>query len=567
MSPCTATRLWLGRLRTPAARGRARRLASCAVNAQYSTGSSQSSHGNNNARPSVLSPGGKSPGGGADVGKRVGRALQALQLEESRGHCDVRGARSLFSEYAADELVRLGEILPPGGSRDRWHAAVAAGFSCYRELAPPQRANLVAEAQYLLNAADAFHAPPSAKPPAGREARQTTSIEDDVSAARNGSVLPPRPAAGRVETATEMAAAAASQTPARRVSREKGKWTGGKSGIHGSESWESALRQDSRQRAETRQVSDEKDDDAFFAPRSSNPPGARGDDGDGEGGGAALREETERAPPGVVGSLALEAQGGDAWHALRASRLTASAFGNALGFWRGGRAALWEEKLGMAEPFAGNDATDWGTEREDEAVEAYKRLTGADVSHMLFRVLSPDEAELWLGASPDGLVAGAGVEDARDAFRSGAESEAAAPGVLEIKCPWNKGDPLGAVPYPTVPWYYVPQVQGLMAVFDRPYCDVFCYTARNGASITRVGRDSRYWTAMYAGLSDFWWQHVVPGKHALAAGEDPERHRPSETHALTDDLKRWSRRIAESAPSRRFSAAETLGAETRPNSS
>jgi hypothetical protein len=103
----------------------------------------------------VLPPGGKPPGGVADVGKRVGRALQALQLEESRGHCDVRGARSLFSEYAADELARLGEILPPGGSRDRWHAAVAAGFSRYKELAPPQRANLVAEAQYLLNAADA----------------------------------------------------------------------------------------------------------------------------------------------------------------------------------------------------------------------------------------------------------------------------------------------------------------------------------------------------------------------------------------------------------------------------
>ena len=170
MSPCTATRLWLGRLRTPAARGRARRLASCAVNAQYSTGSSQSSHGNNNARPSVLSPGGKSPGGGADVGKRVGRALQALQLEESRGHCDVRGARSLFSEYAADELARLGEILPPGGSRDRWHAAVAAGFSRYRELAPPQRANLVAEAQYLLNASNTREAPREApREPRGEE--------------------------------------------------------------------------------------------------------------------------------------------------------------------------------------------------------------------------------------------------------------------------------------------------------------------------------------------------------------------------------------------------------------
>ena len=261
-----------------------------------------------------------------------------------------------------------------------------------------------------------------------------------------------------------------------------------------------------------------------------------------------------------MGSLALEEQGGDAWHALRASRLTASAFGNALGFWRGGRAELWEEKLGLSEPFAGNDATEWGTGREDEAVEAYKRLTGADVSHMLFRVLSPDEAELWLGASPDGLIAGAGTDAETVAER--AENAPRVPGVLEIKCPWNKGDPLNAVPYPTVPWYYVPQVQGLMAVFDRPYCDVFCYTVRNGAAIYRVRRDAQYWTAMYKALSDFWWQHVVPGKHALAAGEDPERHRPPETHALTEDMKRWSRRIAESAQQRRYSAAETAGEAT-----
>jgi len=544
MSPCTATRLWLGRLQTPAARGRARRLAACAVNAPYSTGSTQS-HGNNNAPSSVVSPGGKPPVWASDVGKRVGRALQALQLEESRGHCDVRGSRSLFSEYAADELVRLGDILPPGGSRDRWHTAVAAGFSRYRELAQPQRANLVAEAQYLLNAANAT---PLSSPVA---ATTSTQPENEVSSASSpaGTGSPAKSHPRGDDSSSSSSADFHSRPPA--LLREKGTWTGGKTGVHDSATWEFALAQDSRQRAETIQVAAE------------TVPSA--------GASNAKRPETKTVlgAPGVV-SLAREAQGGDAWHALRASRLTASAFGDALGFWKNGREKLWEEKLGLAEPFTGNAATEWGSGKEDEAVEAYKRVTGADVSHMLFRVLSPDEAELWLGASPDGLITGAGTvaAEARGAAAAADGARAVAektekvpnvPGVLEIKCPWNKGDPLNAKPYPAVPWYYVPQVQGLMAVFDRPYCDVFCYTVRNGSAIYRVERDERYWAAMFGGLSDFWWQHVVPGKHALAAGEDPEKYRPLETRALTDEMKRWSKRIAQDAAQQRYSAEDTRG--------
>ena len=82
---------------------------------------------------------------------------------------------------------------------------------------------------------------------------------------------------------------------------------------------------------------------------------------------------------------------------------------------------------------------------------------------------------------------------------------------------------------------------------------MYCYTAGEGGSaIYRVNRDPEYWAMMYGALSDFWWQHVVPGKHAIAAGDDPERYRPLESHPLTEDLKRRSRRLADLSEQRRF---------------
>ena len=179
----------------------------------------------------------------------------------------------------------------------------------------------------------------------------------------------------------------------------------------------------------------------------------------------------------------------------------------------------------------------------------------------------------FISPSPDGLIAGSITEPngaggagggARRSAESGSDTTSSPPnpnsvqraGVLEIKCPWNKGDPLNAKPYPVVPWYYIPQVQGLMAVFDRPYCDVFCYTVNNGCAIYRVERNAEYWAAMYSGLSDFWWQHVVPGKHALAAGTDFEKYRPLETTEMTTEMKQWSRRIAERAPKQIYGAED-----------
>ena len=100
----------------------------------------------------------------------------------------------------------------------------------------------------------------------------------------------------------------------------------------------------------------------------------------------------------------------------RASRLTGSQLANALGWWPGGREQVWEEKLGLREPFRGNDATRWGQKHEPRARDDYEQLTGhkvldagkdglalLDGAGGLVR-LHRDENKTWLGAAPDGVV-------------------------------------------------------------------------------------------------------------------------------------------------------------------
>eukprot|EP00850_Spirogloea_muscicola_P025080 SM002148S06708 [mRNA] locus=s2148:98:1859:+ [translate_table: standard] len=101
-----------------------------------------------------------------------------------------------------------------------------------------------------------------------------------------------------------------------------------------------------------------------------------------------------------------EAQQTDEWFAVRRGRLTASTFSAALGFWPRGRVELWEEKIGLREPFRGNAATRWGTKKEAVAIEEYKRVTCNAVERKAFQVYrgGGDTTAGWLGASPDGLV-------------------------------------------------------------------------------------------------------------------------------------------------------------------
>jgi hypothetical protein len=346
---------------------------------------------------------------------------------------------------------------------------------------------------------------------------------------------------------------------------------------------------------------------------------------------AALRADaSERAKELARGSgksLSDGEQRTAEWHALRDARLTASAFGNALGFWPGGRESLWEEKVGLGKSFTGNAATQWGTEAEPRALEAFvavsrleeeeeeaeasssfgfsssffSQRTRKRVSECRFEVLSEDDAHDWLGASPDGLIElvvggnGKGGEEELLSLSSSLSADAdgktfsnlGGGGVLEIKCPFNRGSPHEAIPWRSPPHYYVPQVQGLMAITDREWCDLWCWTPEKGAVSFRFERDRGYWAQAFEVLADFWWAHVVPGNQAARAavkggrgGEEEEqqrkldldldveeaavrealvRFRPPEKHPLTQSIvqrsKEMAERVAAEGP-RRFSARE-----------
>ena len=407
-----------------------------------------------------------------DVALLVERVKQSLRVESKSDFSNVRGKRATFSSFARVSFPKIlqlekqqqerreGEKEKEEEERVAVGVAIARGFERYESLTRREREMLVRDAGNL--------------------------VEKMLSSSRGGAVSSPSPPSVPGESRSNSSGSSSRQI----LPKERAI---GKSFIVDTPQWEHALKEDARRRKELEKVVEQKKREK----EESNTDGGEGTRMSASDGGETKASE---APVKVkdFGSVDddddddSQKQGTDEWKALRATRLTASAFSNAVGFWRDGRNALWEEKLEIGIPFTGNEATEWGTKTEDEACEAYAALTNASVSHLLFRALSPDEAELWMGASPDGLVVAATTDaaeynsevvnnaDASDSLNSNER------GILEVKCPFNRGKPLEAKPYPKVPWYYVPQVQGLMAVFDRPWVDVFAYTVNNGCAIYRV---------------------------------------------------------------------------------
>ncbi|CBI27544.3 unnamed protein product, partial [Vitis vinifera] len=107
-------------------------------------------------------------------------------------------------------------------------------------------------------------------------------------------------------------------------------------------------------------------------------------------------------------------------------------------------------------------------------------------------------------------------------------------GILEVKCPYNKGKPEMGLPWSTMPFYYMPQVQGQMEIMGREWVDLYCWTP-NGSTIFHVCRDRSYWELIHGILHEFWWESVVPAREALLLGKEEEArlYKPASTHKQT----------------------------------
>lgn len=163
----------------------------------------------------------------------------------------------------------------------------------------------------------------------------------------------------------------------------------------------------------------------------------------------------------------------------RKGRLTASNFATAMGIGYSSRQKLWRELTGRDEPFQGNAATEYGTENEPNAVNAYEVNQGVIVQK------SGDRQEFvihpkidWLGCTPDGNT----------------EHR-----LVEFKCPFNQM-------YDDAPAHYIAQTQGQMEITGWQQCDLVAWTPEE-LKIWRIEYSPEYWAAMFELLEDF-WQHV-----------------------------------------------------------
>lgn len=177
-------------------------------------------------------------------------------------------------------------------------------------------------------------------------------------------------------------------------------------------------------------------------------------------------------------------QGSDEWFEARLGFVTASNFHKVLNK-KTGRGAymhkLAAERLtGFREASYKNDIMEYGNETEAEARRYYEIACDRKVEQVGFVMRDED-----VGASPDGLV---GEE-----------------GFIEIKCPLSSTH-IETILSDKMPTKYIPQVQGLLWVTGRMWCNFISFDPKvlsRPMFLLRIERDEKYIDSLTGAVERF----------------------------------------------------------------
>lgn len=181
-------------------------------------------------------------------------------------------------------------------------------------------------------------------------------------------------------------------------------------------------------------------------------------------------------------------QGSEEWDRLRA-RPTASEFGKFCTPARGDYASqasayaakIVAKRLGVYTEPPPSWAMERGIELEPSAKLAYTKQTGREIQDVGFII--PDNTDSF-GGSPDALVGDDGILEAKCPLEVTFLSYHAAPP--------DPPDESGYYPAEWLPGIYKPQVQALLLISGRKWCDFFAFFPGLNPFLLRVEPDEKY---------------------------------------------------------------------------
>lgn len=195
------------------------------------------------------------------------------------------------------------------------------------------------------------------------------------------------------------------------------------------------------------------------------------------------------------------------WFEQRKGKITGSRVGAILGFnpWQTASdvlRAMVREYHNAPSEFTGNDATEWGTTNEPNAIFSYEVETDNKVVETGFHEFSD-----WIGASPDGLIG----DD----------------GLIEVKCPYFMR--FGNKKFKSISEqaHYYAQIQLQLFATGRKWCDFYQWSP-DEAKLEKVAYSEDFINEAMPKLSDFYDRY-------LEAIENPDQYLAPLEQDLSDD--------------------------------